>query len=414
MANKTQLITRNFLTITFISTILRFTFSLRGSILALYFRSLGMSIVDIGLISMFGSIGFAVFEPILGFLSDRIDRKKFLVFGMLGVSIITFLYTLGSTVWHFYLLSFFMASVMAGITVSTRALIATVLPSSKKGRSYGLYMAIASAGGIIAPIIGGYLAGAINYYVPFYLGSLVILFGFIVSLTIKVERKSSFQEKSPKTEGVVSAEKSKFGSLKYFATVGFLTFFFTRFFQTFVMFFSRSILPVYLKESPTFLASEAEIGVILSLASIVACPMQLVSGTLSDRIGHKKLLVFGLVSSGIIILFFPMIGNMFQMGLFQVLYNIANVSYMISMMMLLMETVPSKYYGTAMGFYGLAEDFGGMAGPLIIGPLYENSGITFSIYALSIAFFIDTGLALASFKTFIKRKPKEKVRVISV
>ena len=176
MAKKNQLITRKFLTMTFISAIIRFTFSLRGSIAALYFRSLGISIVDIGVISMFGAIGFAVFEPTLGFLSDKINRKKFLIFGMLGVSIITFLYTLGSTVWHFYLLSFFMSAVMAGVTVSTRALIATVLPSSKKGRSYGLYMAIASIGGIIAPIIGGYLAGAINYYVPFYLGALIIFF----------------------------------------------------------------------------------------------------------------------------------------------------------------------------------------------------------------------------------------------
>jgi MFS family permease len=402
MGERFQL-SRTYLSLTFISAIFRFTFMLRASILALYFRTFGISMVEIGVISMFSSIGFAVFEPILGVLSDKISRKKILLFGTLGSAIVTLLYTLGSTVWHFYFLSFFMSAAMAGIGVSIRALVATILPSSKKGRSYGLYSALASLGAMPAPIIGGYLAGSISYYAPFYLGALILIFGFIVALTIKVKRKTDINPEPPKTQDIPSSQKGKYSSLKYFATLGFITFFFTRFFQTFVGFFSMSIFPVYMKESPTFLASEAEIGFILSLASIVSVPMQFISGTLSDRVGHKRLLLFGLLTSGIILMFFPMIGNLFQMGVFRILYSLANVLYMVSMMMLLMETIPSQYYGTAMGFYGLAEDFGGMAGPLIIGPLYETYGITTSAYATSIAFFIDTALVLFSFKTFVKK-----------
>lgn len=362
--------------------------------------------VDIGLISMFGAIGFAVFEPILGFLADRISRKKILIVGTLGSAIITFLYTLGNNVIHFYILHFLASGAMAGIGVSTRALIATILPSSEKGKSYGLYSTLAALGAIPAPLLGGYLAGAVGYHAPFYLGSLIIFFSFVVALTIPVKENSNMSEVVLEKETLSNISKGRFGSLKYFASLGFVIFFFTRFFQTFVMFFSMSILPVYLKESPMFLASEAEIGVILSLARIVSCPMQLISGILSDKFGHKKLTFFGLVSSGVILLFFPMIGNMFQMGVFQVVYSLANVLYMVSMMMLLMETIPRQYYGTAMGFYGLAEDFGGMAGPLIIGPLYESYGASASVYATSMAFFIDAAFAVASFKVFVKKDAK--------
>jgi MFS family permease len=399
-------LSRIFLSITFISATFWFTFSLRGSILALYFRTFGISIVDIGLISMFGSFGFAVFEPILGFLADRISRKKILILGTLGSTIITFLYTLGNNVIHFFILSFLASGAMAGIGVSTRALIATILPSSEKGKSYGLYATLAALGAIPAPLLGGYLAGAVGYHAPFYLGSLIIFSSFVVALTISVKETSNMSEAVSEKETVSDIPKGRFGSLKYFASLGFVIFFFTRFFQTFVMFFSMSILPVYLKESPMFLASEAEIGVILSLARIVSCPMQLISGILSDKFGHKKLTFFGLVSSGVILLFFPMIGNMFQMGVFQVVYSLANVLYMVSMMMLLMDTIPSQYYGTAMGFYGLAEDFGGMAGPLIIGPLYESYGASASVYATSMAFFIDAAFAVASFKVFVKKDTK--------
>lgn len=394
-------ISRNFLRVTLVSLIFWFSFGLRGPVVPLYIRSLGASMAEMGIVSMFGSIGWAVFEPSLGLLSDKIGRKKILILGTLGAALITFLFTLAKAVWNFFLLSFLLSATMSGMSVTTRAFMADALPPSRRGRNYGIFMAATSLGSIPAPFLGGYLAGAINYYVPLYAGALIILISFFVALTLSEERKLNQKEKLSK--GAPERPIEKYRGLKHFATAGFILFFLTRAFQTFTGFFSMSILPIYVKESPKFRATEAQIGIMLGLARVVSSPMQLVFGALADRIGRKPLILIGLIFSGFAFLGYTIIGGIPQLYLLQIFVSLASVAYNLSMMVLMIETTPSEYYGTAMGLYGLAEDFGGIAGPLTLGPLYDKYGVMVSAYCTSMVFFVGSILAFASFRTFAKK-----------
>ncbi len=119
--------------------IYQFTFWLRSGIidavLALFIRRMGISVTDIGFLMVIQSLGWAIFEPIFGFVTDKIGKKRLMLYSAVSTSLVYFSYPLANSIWHFRFIVFALSSNMAAGLVSTRALTGRASTSFSKSRS---------------------------------------------------------------------------------------------------------------------------------------------------------------------------------------------------------------------------------------------------------------------------------------
>ncbi len=98
-------------------------------ILALLIRRHGVSIIEIGILGVVGMLGWLIFEPLSGVISDRVNRRVMIAFAIVSTSIIYLLYPFATEFSHFLVLAFALSSFSSASSVPTRALLTELLPS---------------------------------------------------------------------------------------------------------------------------------------------------------------------------------------------------------------------------------------------------------------------------------------------
>ncbi|MCJ7623415.1 MAG: MFS transporter [Anaerolineaceae bacterium] len=107
-------------------------------------------------ISITGAIGGGVALPLLptlGWLSDRLGRKRLLVFCYLVGILGSFILAAALFQWHFWVVSGLLSIMLNGVTAVGSALVTDLVPRSALGRGMSLFNASTWIGGIIG--LGG-------------------------------------------------------------------------------------------------------------------------------------------------------------------------------------------------------------------------------------------------------------------
>ena len=135
--------------------------------------------------------------------------------------------------------------------------------------------------------------------------------------------------------------------------------------------FITPLFPLYLEGLG---ASEMEIGLVLSLASILATAMMIPSGLLMNRIGKRRTL---LVSVGLAVLPPLLISFLDDWRWVTPLYMIFSASFsffIVSRMAMISESATPRNRATLFGVMNLAWPIGGLVAPTLSGFLVENFG----------------------------------------
>jgi len=135
--------------------------------------------------------------------------------------------------------------------------------------------------------------------------------------------------------------------------------------------FITPLFPLYLEGLG---ASEMEIGLVLSLASILATAMMIPSGLMMNRIGKKRTL---LVSVGLAALPPLLISFLDDWRWVTPLYMIFSASFsffIVSRMAMISESATPRNRATLFGVMNLAWPIGGLVAPTLSGFLVENFG----------------------------------------
>ena len=335
-------------------------------ILALFIRRQGVSVTQLGLLGTAGMMGWLIFEPLSGVIADRVQKKWMLAFGVMGSTVIYALYPMAGEIWHFGLLAFAMSSVMSFYAISAKSLIAELLPTSGRGRAYGRYLAAISVGGIAGPFVGGYMADALGYSVPFYLSAavgLVSLGGILLLKHDGVAQETS--EKSSESGGLMSRSV--------------LTIFLVRGLYLFDLVFRQNFLPVYLNESPAIGASETEIGAYMSILRVMSALSQSFLGDVIDRVGCRMVIVSSLGLGGLGYLGLLSLNGVFPLYVLGVFQGVFMAAANMGMMIHLMDVMPAGRTGMVMGLYSEAENVGGMIAAPSLGYVYDSVGSSYSV-----------------------------------
>jgi MFS family permease len=247
-------------------------------------------------------------------------------------------------------------------------MIAELLSSSGRGQTYGRYRSVVSMGGILGPILGGYLTNAFSYAIPFYIYAGVGIISLIAVLYMKVDGEQT--ETSSTTNPIKTRD---------LMTKTFLGILIIRMLYIFNFIFRQDTLPIYLNESSNFNVSETEIGIYMGVVRFSAALSQLFLGTLTDRIGSKKMIISSLFLIGVTnIVMINITGTypLYSLGLIQ---GISIAAANLSMMIYLISTMPKGRTGMVMGIYSEFENIGGLFSSPLIGMIYDNVGPSASV-----------------------------------
>ena len=116
-----------------------------------------------------------VLKPVMGHLSDKMKRWKFISLGMFlcGISFVGF--TLTSDFYLLIIISMLFGLAEAIVTTSTVAYVAEVASEKRLGASLGVFGTIADTGQALGPVIIGILLTYISYFSSFMMISLFII-----------------------------------------------------------------------------------------------------------------------------------------------------------------------------------------------------------------------------------------------
>ena len=302
-------------------------------------------------------------SPIMGYLSDKIGRKKMIVLGMSLFAISEFIFGFANDKYIFYLSRGLGGVAAALLMPAVTAFVADMTTIEQRPKAMGYVSAAISGGFIIGPGIGGVLA-SLGHRVPFFAAGIIAIIGCLLTQSILIEPQHDLLAKntSQKTNAkeIVREFLSKPGVLFIFIII-FISSFGLQAFESIYTIMTTII----------FGFNPAQIAVIITVSGILALFFQLF---LFDHI-IRKISEIGLIQITffvsaifIFIIAFTKNSTIFVIATFVVflafdLFRPAVTTYL--------SKIAGENQGTINGLNSTFTSFGNIIGPVASGALFD-------------------------------------------
>jgi MFS family permease len=314
--------------------------------------------------------------PITGYLSDRIGRKPLVMFGpaLRGVTnVVQFAVPDFTTFLVMELVGQVGVSMWA---TSSNVLLADITTTRNRGRVLAMRQMALRVGFILGPLLGGVLAVSFGLRWLFLLNGiskvviLVVVF-FMVSET-RPERTAHATERTsiPWRERMRPFLNLSFVALGV-AIVG------QAMAQSAVL---QTLMPVYAQE--VFGQGESSIGLLISVAAVMALMVALPNGILSDRYGRKASLVPALALISVAAFLLSWAGSYAWILVAVAVQGSGEGMTMSSAQSYAMDMAPADKRGAYLGVVQMFQAIGGLAGPFVIGAIYSEVSPSFAFATL--------------------------------
>jgi MFS family permease len=374
----------------------------KNPVLSLYAKSLGATDVIIGLIAFFSPFAGILFSFPVGMLSDKIGRKKLLMFSAFVFLSAPLLYLSIKNPFYLIPIRFFhgIATDILGPVIS--AMIVDKY-SENKGEMLGLYSSATLIGRTIAPLVGGFiisyfsaLGNSINYRLVYVAAFIFALPIFILVLFLKEEKKLA---------AIKSIGIKEFGnSLYYFVSE-------PRLLSTAIVematYFAYGVLETYL---PLYLQSKNmpayEIGLIFSVQILSIALSKPIFGKISDKIDRRIQIIGGIITLGLAIVLFSFFSAIWMIIGIGILFGLGLSFSTVATSTYIADVTKKDKLGSSLGALNSIMDIGHSTGPFIAGVVISLSSY---FYGFLSCFIVAVASAVFfSFAAFSKDKPEKK------
>ncbi len=342
----------------------------------------GILIATYGLVNSFS-------QPLMGALSDKLNKRKALIIaGLVLIGIGTLCFTFAS---NFTELLIFRTMQGVGVALTIPASLSIITAVSKqetRGGSMGVYSTARMVGFAIGPLIGGYLQTHYSFNSAFYTGAGLIFLSMIMVI---------IWVKEVKIEDTSAKKKFAIFDLSLYNT-GILT----AALSTFAMACCFSMVTSLENNFNSRLGMTAlGFGFAFSMVMVGRLIFQIPLGHLSDRIGRKPFIFWGLLLIAIATILLGEVTSMFQLVMLRLLQGIAAASVAAPAFALAADLSQKGSEGRQMSVITVGFTLGIALGPLLSGLLV---GYYFELP------FVVIGLATAASAFVIKRYMPETVK----
>ena len=316
-----------------------------------------------GLVYAVTFLGASVMAPYWGAWADRVGQRKMVIragFGlalnyMLGGLVQTAPQMLGVRI---------LTGLISGFVPASLSLVSSTLPKEKIGWGMGWMQAAISSGSILGPLMGGYISVWFGMRMSFFVGSFTLFFATLMVIFLVRDLPIS-KDASQQEMHIIRDLKLVLQSrgLLYVMFMFFLV-------QTCIMTI-QPLITLYVNElmGSAGDASVTASGWIFSLAGIAGIIASPYWGKRGQRNGFVKTLCLVLFCAGSVNLCQIFVSNIWQFAAIQFIYGLFLAGAVPNINATLVEVTSQEVRGRAFGLTTSAQQFGGVAGPLLGGVL---------------------------------------------
>lgn len=328
-------------------------------VLPIYLKDLGLTGADLGVMVAAFALAQMIISPFGGALADKLGKKLIICIGLMLFSISEFLFAI-SHVFSLLLVSRVLGGFSAGMIMpGVTGLIADLSPMQDKARNFGYMSAVISAGFILGPGAGGFLA-EISHRMPFYFAGALGVLAFFGTLVFVQAPKDETAQGFPHFE---KAELEKI-QVKKFITPAILTLVLAFGLSAF-----ETLFPLYTADKMDF--QPADISIAITGGGILGAIFQVfLFDKMMRYLEELALITYSLIYSAVV-LGFLIFANSY--------WHVMLICFIVFIGFDLIRPALTNYFsniaGNRQGFAGgLNSTFtsmGNFIGPLIAGALYD-------------------------------------------
>ena len=354
-------------------------------------KSLGASVALIGAIAASTGLTTVLLSIPLGSMSDRLGRKRIMLFGITCSALSALLYSLASEP-----LQLLPARVVLGVAMGSTfnigfVYVTEIAPPGRRGLAQGLFLTSMGAGFTVGPLVGGMAAKAVGYSLAFYLSAGMAVCGFLALLLAPEKRIDS--TKSPRSpfagfRGLIRDPR--------ILAAGVANFFNSMIFSTIMIFFPLYGISIGLDES--------QVGMGLTVRGLASTVTRIPAGMAMPRLGLLKMMALGLGASAVMILAIPSFDALVLLSVILGLQGVFYGIYLTSSNIYVTEVAPEGMEGASMGVFSTFSNVSGIVSPIVLGAVAEAWGIgtTFTVsFGLAVL-----GLVILIFLSRMNARPR--------
>ena len=345
-----------------------------------YIREIGVTdekLVPVwaGILGAASSLTMTIFSPIWGWLSDRYGRKLMVERAMFAGAVITMAMGMIGNVYQLLILRL-LSGAFTGTISASISLVSSVLPGAKLGFGLGLMQVAFFLGMSLGPWIGGMIADIVGYRLTFIAGGVILLVG---GLLVLMGAKENFIRPS-----AVSLKRS--GSMRtLLALPGFVSLMAVFLLFNFSVHIAIPILPLFIEEVGNLKTRVASTtGLLFAVTGATASISAVSIGYLSDRKGHKRVLIVNLFITGLMWVAHALAQNIHQLLVVRILFGFAAGGNLPTMNALVGKLTPKESYGKAYGLMASMTSLGMTLGPLAGGIMASYMGFRWPFVVVSL------------------------------
>jgi MFS family permease len=363
----------------------------KNPVLPLLSKSLNADEAVIGLIAAISPMAGIILSFPVGFLADRLSKKKLLVCSAAIFTAAPLLYLLITNAWFLIPVRFFhgMATAILGPVAS--AIICDAYPESK-GEKLGLYSSVTLVGRTIAPLLGGVI---ISYFVflhaswnfkAVYVAAFIIALPVLIFASLIRENGTTAIKKISISDffsalGTFLTEKRLLGT----SFVEMATYFTFGAFETYLPIYCNSInFPAYL------------IGIIFSIQVLSIALTKPFFGRLSDRIDRRIQIALGIFVLGASSVFIPFFTNPAAIVAVSIIFGLGMSLVTVATSTYAADVTAKNNLGSSMGALSAIMDIGHSSGPFVVGVVISAFASTRLQPDYTIGFLVCFGVCLLS------------------
>lgn len=352
--------------------------SIMVPVLPLYAQSFGVSSALVGLvIASFGLARICTDIP-SGRWSDKFGRRPLLIVGVAVFAVASLLCGLATDFWMLILFRFVQGIGSAIYSTTAMTVLSDISTPEDRGRVMSLYQGTMVFGSGVGPTIGGFVAEGFGMNSPFYLTALMGLVATFWAL-LRVPETRNVGGAAPLPAGPAGDGRPPGGVRILLSNVNFLLIGLIGFSIHFTHTGSRQTIIPLLGYNELGLR-EVQIGITLSVVSIIDFLVIFFAGVASDRFGRKALIIPGGAATAISLIMFAH-GDSYAVYLFSAgVFGIARGLTGSAPMAYAADIGGRGNQAMVAGVYRTLCDIGMMLGPIVLGYIADHANYGTALY----------------------------------